>query len=269
MKPGTYKDLSNNDYHSAPGISKSGLDLIAKCPAMYKRRYIDGIASEPTPAMILGSAVHTATLEPDKFADEFVCAPEINRRTKAGKAEWEQLQADNEDKTVLSAADHATAIAMAEAVKSHPVAGNILADGEAETSIFHHDERTGELVKVRPDWIVEDCLVDLKTTQDCSIDAFSKACLNFRYYVQSAMYMDIVTAQTGRNINNFIFIVVEKVEPYNVSVYVADNDMIAFGREEYRKDLESYAECKASGSWPGYNENQITTISLPGWAYKR
>jgi len=268
MKPGIYKDLPNNDYHAAPGVSKSGLDLVAKCPAMYKRRYIDGIASDPTPAMILGSAVHTATLEPDKFDAEYACAPEINRRTKAGKAEWEQFQADNEGKTVLSATDHATAMAMAEAVKKHPVAGNILANGEAEASIFHRDERTAELVKVRPDWMIEDCLVDLKTTQDGSKDAFARACANFRYHVQAAMYNDVVTAQTGRIINNFIFIVVERNEPYNVSVYVADNDMISLGRELYRSDLATYAECKHSGNWPGYNHNKIETITLPGWAYK-
>ena len=82
ISPGIYPSMPGEIYHNPTGISKSGLDLLHKCPALYKRRYIDGIEDEPTPAMIIGSAVHSLVLEPD--AADFVVAPECDRRTKEG-----------------------------------------------------------------------------------------------------------------------------------------------------------------------------------------
>lgn len=268
MKPGLYKNLSNEEYHAAPGISKSGLDLIARCPSIYKHRVIDGNRPEPTAAMLLGSAVHKAVLEPGSFSDEFVFAPEINRRTKAGKYEWAQFQADNANKTVLPKGDYEKIMRMSDSVLSHPKASDIFSHGDPELSIFHNDRSTGELAKVRPDWSVEDVVVDLKTTLDASPDAFSKACFNFRYHVQAAFYMDVFQAETAREINNFIYVVVEKSEPYQVAVYVADQDMIELGRVSYRDDLDLYARCTGNNHWPGYADDVIQPIGLPGWAFR-
>lgn len=269
MKPGIYQDLSNDDYHAAPGISKSGLDLISKCPALYKARYLDGIKTEPTPAMILGSATHTITLEPEKFNEEFAVAPEINRRTKAGKAEWAQFQADNAGREIIKADDYETISRMADAVRNHGRAADILSYGQAESSLFYEDNITGELLKVRPDYLIEDLVVDLKTTQDASPEGFAKSCFNFRYHVQAAYYLAVARAVTGVHLTNFVFIAVEKKEPYQVAVYYLDNGALELGAEQYRSDLMRYSDCRKAGEWPGYNNNKITELSLPGWAYRR
>jgi len=260
--------MNNEEYHSSPGVSKSGLALVSKCPALYKSRYIDGIGSEQTKAMLIGSATHKAVLEPHDFDKEFVCAPDINRRTKAGKEEWSQFQEDNRGKDVLSTDEFETVMEISESVKSHPVASQILKGGIAETSLFHQDNQTGNLVKVRPDWITEDLVVDLKTSTDASPEAFSKACFNFTYHMQAAMYLDVAANVMDIQLNSFVFIVVEKNPPYQVAVYYADSDMIKLGHAEYRAALELYSKCKADGEWPGYNANQITSIGLPAWAYK-
>src|SRR5690606_39465824 len=61
--------MSNEEYHSLPdSISKSGLDLIARSPAHY--RYAE--RREPTRAMVIGTAIHAAILEPDVFATEYL-----------------------------------------------------------------------------------------------------------------------------------------------------------------------------------------------------
>ena len=51
---------------------------------------------EPSASMVLGTAVHSMLLEPDK--DSIAVAPAINRRTNAGKEKWEEFSIDAETK---------------------------------------------------------------------------------------------------------------------------------------------------------------------------
>jgi hypothetical protein len=51
-------------YHSSAGISKHGLDLIRKAPALYQHKKAN--PEEPTPAMRWGTLAHTAILYADK-----------------------------------------------------------------------------------------------------------------------------------------------------------------------------------------------------------
>jgi len=145
-----------------------------------------------------------------------------------------------------------------------------LQKGYAETSIFHTDEQTGELVKVRPDWFIEDVLADLKTTRErgAAAESFERACFSYRYFVQAPFYMDVAGDRLRRTFNSFVFIVVEKGS-YQVAVYYADADMIRLGREEYRRNLDVYARCRRSGVWPGYNDGEIRPVSLPAWAKRQ
>jgi hypothetical protein len=96
--------MNNTDYHTHPAISKSHLDQVAKSPLHYWARYLDPnrVVPEPTPAMAIGSAVHTHVLELDQWDARYVSAPDgIDRRTKAGKAEWEAFTTAATGRTVL------------------------------------------------------------------------------------------------------------------------------------------------------------------------
>lgn len=275
IKPGIYKDMSNNTYHNSEGISKSGLDLIAKCPALYKDRYIDGNKSEPTSAMIIGSATHTAVFEPHLFDLEYAVAPAVDKRTKAGKAAFAAFEEESKGKHVLTADSYANIMAISNAVRTDSRVSQILKYGEAENSIFHEDEDTGELIKVRPDWMHEDLLVDLKTTVDASPDGFSKSCFNFRYHVQAAMYLDVANAAYKihepefHGFNTFMFIAVEKTAPYQLAIYYADETMVELGRHEYMANFQLYCDLLGQDIYPGYNNDKIVPISLPYWAEQR
>ena len=75
---------TNEHYHSAPGISASGLKSI------YKKSVYHFINQKPfeSSAMALGTAVHCAMLEPEMYYKEFHVMPKIDRRTKAGKEQF-------------------------------------------------------------------------------------------------------------------------------------------------------------------------------------
>ena len=88
---GTVKN-TNKEYHSGEGVSKSDLDLLHTCPAKYRYRK-DNPDDNETPAMLFGSMVHKLILEPEDFEREYAVAPECDRRTKAGKAIFDEFAA--------------------------------------------------------------------------------------------------------------------------------------------------------------------------------
>lgn len=253
------------EYHQHPAVSKSHLDMVAKSPLHYWARYLDPnrVIPEPTPAMVLGTAVHSSVLEPDDYAVSFVVAPDdINRRTKEGKQQWADFEAAAEGKMVLTVEQASLVAHMTAAVREHPAARTILnLPGLAERSYAWMDKTTSERCKCRPDWHSEDkrIVLDLKTTDDASPDSFARSIHKWRYHVQAAWYLRGVGAE------QFLFLAVEKTPPFAVAVYAATPAMIAAGERVADRDLALLAECRAQDHWPSYAE-QIVTLDLPGWA---
>lgn len=271
MKTGIYAGISNADYHGGPGISKSGLDVIARSPLHFWQQYLNPERErrEPTPAMVIGTAIHTAVLEPGEFGKRYHVAPAVDRRTKDGKAEWLLAldQAEAAGAELISNDDATTCMRIADQVRSHPTARKVFSHGQAEMSCYWTDRETGVLCKCRPDWLNLPLIVDVKSTEDASRDAFMRSAWNYRYWVQAAWYMDGVEQATGQRVDAFIFAAFEKSAPHACAFYFADEAMIELGRAEYRKQLRLYADCLASDKWPGY-PTDVLALGLPAWALK-
>jgi exodeoxyribonuclease VIII len=256
--------LSNAEYHARPEVSKSGLDLVHRSPLHYWNRYLnpDREPEDPTPAMMIGSALHTAVLEPHLFDDEYAVAPACDRRTKEGKMIWADFEQQAAGKTLLKAEDATNIELMSAAVRQHKAAGFLLRmPGRCEQSYFWTDETSGEKCKCRPDWHSEDRLIiaDVKTCEDASPGAFlRKAVFAYRYHVQAAFY------SKGLGAKQFIFIAVEKKAPYAVGVYTLPAELVERGWQEAQADLQRLAECRAANQWPGYGES-IQELPLPAW----
>jgi exodeoxyribonuclease VIII len=262
--------MENADYHRHWAVSKSGLDQIAKSPLHYWARFLDPdrVWPEPTPAMRLGTALHTHVLELSKWDDQIAVAPsDINRRTKEGREQWAAFEAAAKRKTVITADDAAQVMAMGRAIMRHPAAAMLLGlPGKAETTHMWTDASTGLECKCRPDWLTDDgsIVVDLKTTKSASIQGFKRSIADYRYHVQAGWYLHGIEQATGKRPDQFIFICVETTAPYAVAVYAADAEMIERGHDQAMRDLAKLAVSKAAHHWPSYSD-QIETISLPGW----
>jgi exodeoxyribonuclease VIII len=257
-------DLTNAEYHASPAISKSGLDLIRKAPALYRWRQANPI--EQTPAMRLGTLTHTVVLEPDLFERETAVRPEgIDQRTSAGKLAWAEFEVQAEGKEIISEEEWTKLAAIRDAVRSHPAAAKALAGSPViEQSIFWDVDDIA--CRCRPDAVTErGVIVDLKTTRDASPDGFAKSVAQYRYHVQAAFYSDGYKAAFGEAPRGFVFIAVETEPPYLVAVYVASETMTNRGRIEYQTDLDTFRECLASDCWPGYSSSPLT-LDLPKWA---
>ncbi len=262
-------DITNEQYHNdTTRISKSGLDLINRSPAHYYARYLDP-TREPerkTAALIDGTAVHTAILEPRKFKDRYIVDPGFDRRTNAGKADLALFVRNYPGKELLSKDTYYMAMKLREAMEKHPVAKRLLEDGVPEETLHWQDRLTGAPCKARMDWLSGRFIVDIKTTEDASPRAFGRSANTYRYPVQSAFYYDGMVAN-DREVEGFIFIAVEKSPPYGVALYFSGDAEINLGRQLYLKNLETYMACVRSGTWPGY-PHEVTQLRLPDWAYK-
>lgn len=274
IAPGHYPDMSNSDYHAGSGVSKSGVSKLLKSPAHYWAAYMDpeNESKDPTPAMVMGSLTHTLVLEPEKLESEYIVAPEISRRSKAGKEAWEKFTAEAGSRQIISQEQLDQAKRIREAVAAHSFAGPALSGGKAEHSFFWEDELTGVLAKCRPDYIRElpagVVLLDVKTTDDASASAFAKTCANFGYHISAAMTMDGYEAVTGIRPLAYKFVVIERDKPFGIAVYDLEQPAVALGREQYQTALSIYRECVESGAWNAYPENS-QTINLPVWAYPK
>ena len=262
--------MTNKEYHARPEISKSDLDLLAKSPYHYK--YKDEFERKDSAALVLGSAAHKLILEPADFFNEFRVEPDVDKRTKEGKAIYNEFLANLGDKTAISGETYDVVEQIAKAVNSMRETAVFLRDGLAEQSYF--SEIDGVPVRCRPDFYNENLglVIDLKTTSDASAAGFAKSVANFNYHVQNAFYTDILR-QNGKLVNNFLFIAVETKKPFMVGFYELDGVAIDKGRERYKELLNLYKICLAQDAWWGYAKfdgeriNAVQTLSLPTWKF--
>ena len=273
-KPGNKLGLvieTNDEYHQdSNSISKSHLDVIANgSPKHYWQKYLNPNRErqEPTPAMIMGTAVHTAVLEPDLFPSEVIESPEFDRRSKVGKAEYEAFQLEHKGRIVLAPEDYATCLAIRDAVHLHPVAGGLLQGGQAEQSFYADDPETGMKIKCRVDYLHNsgEMIIDLKTTDDASPAGFGKSAANFRYPIQTAWYNGVLDAAFGEHPQDWVFLAIEKRKPYAVGIYFMEPDIVARAEIAARRDFMRIVECKRSGEWPDYGIEPQPLV-LPGWS---
>ena len=75
--------------------------------------------------------------------------------------------------------------------------------------------------------------------------------------------------ELGGQDTELLFIVQEKTAPYLVNVVGIDYFAREIGRAKNRAAIEVFAECTASGKWPGYSDTDPNYLALPGWAENR
>jgi exodeoxyribonuclease VIII len=268
LPPGLYRDVSEADYHArVPGlVSKSVLDLVDRSPAHYSA-WLHCAEREPTPALIFGKWLHTALLEPERFAAQYIAQPDFGDcRLKDNKARRSEWQLANAGKESVDAKSMDIIRGICASVNAHPLAGKMIREGVAEATLRWRDEETGLQCKARADYYVERLAAcyDVKTTEDARPDAFARSMANYRYHVQDAFYREGF-ARIGRPLDHFVFIAVEKTAPFEVALYTLDADDVARGWSAAHANMATLKAAVSSGTYQGYG-NSIQSIRLPAWA---
>ncbi len=267
VEPGIYTGIPMAEYQAWDAVNNSLLKVLTNKTPKHAKYYKEN-PPESTPALYFGNALHTYILEPEIFKERFAIKPPCDKRTKGGKVIYQEwLATVPEGQSIIDESDYREIVVMAAALKAKRV-HHYIEGGEAEVCVVWIDKPTGLLCKCRIDYVHRDraFLIDLKSTVDASWDAFSMAIWRYQYHQQAGMYFEGWRAATGDS-GAFIFVPMEKDEPFESAAYEAGDDIIEAGRIAFRHAITKYKQCLELDEWPGYKD--IEMIHLPPWAAKK
>lgn len=265
--PGVYENIPLAEYFALDAIHSSTLKAAHKSAAHLKQYQDEEF--EMTEALIIGSALHCAVLEPERFAMEYVAAPKCDMRTSIGKGIMAEFNLDNQDKTVIKQEQMQDVLRMKESIMAHPIASEIIGlPGQNEVTMLWRDPVTGLLHVIRCDklhlYTGALTITDIKTTKDGSPTGFPRESANYGYDIQGGFYSDIASEVLQENVSRFLLITVEK-KTYITTVYNLEAYDLSVGKQKYKAALNLLIECRKTGKYPGYSDS-ILPLSLPNWA---
>ena len=273
--PRTGEDITNHEYHHGeewgPLISSTRFKAFYESPAAFRWP----LPFTESSATDLGTAAHSAILDPDKI-DDLVVLPDIPFRSTADKDLWRlwlsDFGADHDaiknlkvkddfiglarntasiaGKSVVSEDQLQSVRAMSISVLESSDACDALAGGLCEMSF-----RSGSF-KARPDCISGALLSDLKTTG--KFDRFNWQAYDLKYPSSLAWY-ERVLRECHVSIGAWAWIVVESnpyrlaadgIARHRVKVVVASEELCMESREALDDALTTYQSCVVSGEWP-------------------
>lgn len=245
-EPRKFSDtLSNDHYHRLKAISATQLPII-------KDQTIEHLEVDrkATRAMEKGIMVHDFLemhKEKDKFLEKYVTHDKIEmpqgRNTKAGKALYQQYLLDSANhekmnseewqhayveyyfkKKLVDEKEYELLKAIQRQLGDHPFFESLLEKGIPERSYVAKCDYD-IAGRARPDlsMLEEGILCDFKTTDNASVEAFSKKVIRYKYHWAGAFHSMIVERAMGIKIKHYVWIAIENKPPYGINpVYMPE-----------------------------------------------
>ena len=246
------KNIPMAEYRSVNRLSKHELDNFAVAPAYYKHRKAQ--EWKPSRSMEIGTVIHSLVLE---GRCDYAVGPQVDRRTKAGKEEWQLFCENNIGKTIVTF-DEAVAITGCFKACEPLMEKCVYESDDVEVSMFW--DRGSVACKGRPDMIAwinsELCIVDLKTVSD--IRNFESSFYRFRYDVQAAWYQHGLQKAMGLSEPpGFWFLVVDTEAPHLCQFMRAGSEILMNANCKIEEELAHYLRCERADEWPGLPEFKL------------
>jgi len=265
---GIIRGMSFEEYLAVDALSSSDMRLLARSPWHYRNR----VPMQQTRAMLNGTLVHCAMLEPAALEQRYAIVPEDAPRrpterqwnakkpspeSMAAMAWWRDHEAQCKGRAIVPSADYLVTQQQIAAIEAEPYLRQFFSKGEAEVSVFWIDKATGVYCKARPDFLhwVDASTVrvgELKSTADESPDGFSGPLTSLGYHRARAHYIEGVEAATGAKVSEYLFAVVSSAPPVLAVPYWLDEEDAAQGADECAELRERFAWCQRENQWPAY-----------------
>lgn len=265
--------ITNADYHADKTIlgSSGAKPLVEKSAYTFYCEYTNLYPKPENEALSLGSLIHMAVLEPEEFFRNYDRAPDFgDGTTKEGKAKKkEYLASIGPNQKWVSYKDYQIIEGIGNSIANNLVARKLLIGGVAERTGYYQDPSTHIQCKIRPDYYnpITNILVDLKTTRNCSYDAFARDTADYRYDFQMAMYSLGIQIIDGIRPTPVI-LAVEKKPPYEIAVYRMGKLTINYGLDDYYRAMTLLERCLKNNTWPMVDSSS-RTLELPQWMFNK
>ena len=267
-RPGLVYDLDERTYHG----SKNSLSASSAKVLLGKR--------PPTSqdALSFGTLAHAVLLEPEKAQRAYaVLDPnEIGVKADGSPASnptatsaWKQAVAKTEaaGKLVVSPADWKRAHDMADAVRGHKAAAEILAACPQREVSAYAEIEPGVMIRGRFDLLGDGLIADYKTCQDADPDRFGRTAHDYGYNISAAVYL-LLAELLGLNVDTFKFINVEKERTpggnYRVSVVQLDDLYIAKGLRDFKEAVRRWVALGKVVDLPNYPDEAVI-VGMPAY----
>jgi hypothetical protein len=267
LKSGFVHDLDFEAYKAEAAMSVSSLSLIRHSPKLFRHVVLEKNRKPASKAQDVGTAVHAAVLEPEKFSKTYARLDPALGSTRINVVKNYLEEMRSQGKIMLPQDDWDTVVGCHAAIQDYRVARALLQDAKSEVSFFF--QQLGVPCKARADALNVDLryVVDLKTTK--SADKFENSIGEYGYHRQAAWYLDGIKEITGQEWTDWYWLVVETEAPFTVRVMRADPGDLELGRHENHEALMLYRKCMEKNVWPDRDGGKIVTARLPDWYKKR
>lgn len=147
----------------------------------------------------------------------------------------------------------------------------LIKNTEYQVSLFWTDEETGLKLKTRPDICKrkKNVIVNVKTTLDGSPQGFSRDIAKYDYPLQACLEVSgCINTGLMESVDEYYWLVVEKVPPYNATIYQFDPEDQKYSTDELRYVLMKTKRAIDENKFPGYsdradNEYGILKAQIP------
>lgn len=291
MKDGIYTDLGINEYHGNDTHISSTNFKKARRSLKEFHWYQTHKETEQKSFFDFGNAFELALLDHDSFdsdvailQSEYWISEALNEKptltVPKNSAKYKELKGkfliENEGKYLIEdkgKESFETIEMMLESCYKDQVIRQLIENIEYQTSIFWTDETTGLKLKTRPDIskLNKNVIVDVKTTEDGSPEAFAKSIGNYDYPFQACMQIDGCQQSNYMiSVDKFFWLVVEKNPPYNATIYEFDRSDIVYFMDEYNYIKENIRKAQLENNYTGYSQRAdnkfgVLTANIPLW----
>ena len=241
-------------------LSFSSIKEFAKSPRHYLE-YISKERTSPTDAMKMGSMVHCMILTPDVFNEQFAVAPDINKRTNAGKEEWLEFSNLNVGKTIVNNEDYEHARKLIDGV----LCNDDIYNAVKSCTSFEREwriEMGGLPYRGFFDGESDEYILEVKTTSDGHPKAVMSDFIRRKYHMQAGIYSQV----SGKKV---LYLVIETSAPYLSYLAYATEKYVDLGRKDVAELNSRFVNCLEGGDFTGgYDYNNVITIDLP-WSVEK
>jgi exodeoxyribonuclease VIII len=234
-------------------ISASDIKNFLKSPKYYYWNKYLKTEKEDGRHFAIGSAIHELILEPQLFLSNYIVMPKVDRRTKDGKLQYEQFMIEAQGKMMLDSDEMVMITEMVKNATDNKTFMALLENSHRELSAYLVDEKTGLKLKVRPDILpqTKSTIIDIKSCIDSSPKKFKGDVYSYGYSLSAAYYCDLLKRE------NYVFAAIEKSQPYQTSLYALSDEMMEYGRQQYRMGLDLLKWSYDNNFWADHNEFEI------------